>query len=138
MPRMPPEQKRKGLIAKIHVAKQQLNMEDDMYRNLLQELTDCRSCKQMNHAQLETVLRQLCRLGFVPQKQISERKPLHFAQHGAMMRKISVLLTQTGKSWNYAHGIAKRMFGKDTVQQCDSEQMHSIVAALNYHAKRQG
>ncbi len=33
MPRITPEQKRKGLIAKIHVAKAQLNMEDDVYRN---------------------------------------------------------------------------------------------------------
>ncbi len=33
MPRITPDQKRKGLIAKIHVAKTQLNMEDDVYRN---------------------------------------------------------------------------------------------------------
>ena len=125
----------KAMIAKIKIAQKQLNMDDDIYRAILQRETGKRSTTQMTESELIRVLDEMQRLGFVPSKTY-ERKPLRRAEHTPMINKISVLLTQTGKSWNYAHGIAKRMFGRDTVQQCDSEQIHKIIAALQYHAQR--
>ena len=128
---------RNRMIAKIKIAQQQLAMDDDSYRAMLQRTTGKKSCKDLTATELAMVLREMERLGFVPTRPNPERKPLHLAQHGNMMRKISVLLTQHGKSWQYAHGIAKKMFGVDTVQQCDGVQIRKIIAALNYYAKRQ-
>lgn len=130
---------RQKMISKIHIAKKQLGLDDDVYRDLLAQATGQRSCKDMDDSQLAAVLNLLQQKGFgedTPAKAY-QRTPLHFAEHGAMMRKIGALLTQTGKSWAYAHGIARKMFNVDTVQRCDAEQMRKVLAALNYQAKRE-
>ncbi|WP_304333737.1 phage protein GemA/Gp16 family protein, partial [Conchiformibius steedae] len=41
------------------------------------------------------------------------------------------------KTWNYAHGIAKKMFGVENVNRLDNDQLHRVVAALQYHTERQ-
>ena len=130
---------RQKMISKIHIAQQQLGLDDDVYRDLLAQATGKRSCKDMMDNELAAVLNLLQQKGFGTNTGAPtyQRTPLHFAEHGAMMRKIGALLTQTGKSWAYAHGIARKMFNVDTVQRCDAEQMRKVLAALNYQARRE-
>ena len=113
------QNRRRGMIAKIKVAQKQLGMEDDVYRDVLAATTGLRSCKDMEVWQLERVLQKLERLGFAPTRSKPERQPLHLAEHTPMINKIGAMLHQSGKSWAYAHGIARKMF------------------ALNYQAKRE-
>ena len=40
------------------------------------------------------------------------------------------------KSWNYAHGMAKRMFGVDQVQWLTNDHMRRLVAALQIYADK--
>ena len=130
---------RQKMISKIHIAKKQLGLDDDVYRGLLSQATGLHSCKDMDDSQLAAVLNLLQQKGFGADAgaQGYQRTPLHFAEHGAMMRKIGALLTQSGKTWGYAHGIARKMFGVETVQRCDAEQMRKVLAALNYQARRE-
>lgn len=130
---------RQKMISKIHIAQQQLGLDDDVYRDLLAQATGKRSCKDMSDNELAAVLNLLQQKGFGTEAgaKAYQRTPLHFAEHGAMMRKMGALLTQMGKSWAYAHGIARKMFNVDTVQRCDGEQMRKVLAALNYQAKRE-
>ena len=130
---------RQKMISKIHIAKKQLNLDDDVYRGLLSQATGLRSCREMSDSQLAAVLNLLQQKGFGTNAGAPayQRTPLHFAEQGAMMRKIGALLTQTGKSWAYAHGIARKMFGVETVQRCDAEQMRNVLAALNYQTRRE-
>lgn len=53
------------------------------------------------------------------------------------MGKIGALLADGKLSWNYAHGIAKKMFGVERLEWCDCQQLRKIVAALEYNKKRQ-
>lgn len=53
-----------GLIAKIHVAKKQLAMEEESYRAMLVRVTGKDSLKVMNETALEKVLAELKRFGF--------------------------------------------------------------------------
>ena len=131
------QNRRRGMIAKIKVAQKQLGMEDDVYCDVLAATTGLRSCKDMEVWQLERVLQKLERLGFAPTRGKPERQPLHLAEHTPMINKIGAMLHQSGKSWAYAHGIARKMFGVETVQRCDGEQMRKVLAALNYQAKRE-
>ncbi len=133
MPRITPDQKRKGLIAKIHVAKTQLNMEDDVYRNFLAEQTGCHSCAQMTLLQLQRVVTKMEQLGFKPTRKNIGTKPLHKTDVSAMMNKLAALLATSGKSWAYADGMAKRMFGKEQVNQLDAMSLRKLIAALNIH-----
>lgn len=138
MPRMTPEQKRKGLIAKIHVAKNQMHMDDDVYRNLLKETTGKNSCTKMTLLELQRVIAKMERLGFKPTRKNLGAKPLHFTDVSELMNKLAVLLKLTEKSWEYANGMAKQMFQKEQVNQLDAVQLRKLVAALNiYHLKIQ-
>lgn len=129
---MTTEQKMKGLIAKIHIAKQQLNMDDDTYRTILQRITGQNSTKSCHLLQLQRVMDEMERLGFMPTTKSIGRKPLHVTDVSRLMNKIAVLLKNLDKSWEYANGIAKRMFQKDNVNQLDTMQLRKILIVLNY------
>lgn len=55
---------RNAEIAKIHIAKKQLRLDDDSYRLLLQRVTRKASAGQMSSAERRAVLRELERLGW--------------------------------------------------------------------------
>ena len=57
---------------------------------------------------------------------------------GRLLKKIEALLAEASRSWDYAHGMSKRMFSIERVQWCEAFQLHKIVAALMYDAKRHG
>lgn len=55
---------RKGAIAKIHIARSQLHMSDDAYRDMLERITGARTAGKLGMQQLEAVLGEMKRLGF--------------------------------------------------------------------------
>lgn len=55
---------RKKMIAKIHIAKTQLAIDDDVYRDLLDDVTGKRSCADMDERELHQVLERLRGFGF--------------------------------------------------------------------------
>jgi phage gp16-like protein len=59
---------RNKLIAKIHVAKNQLGLDDDQYRAIILGATNDKadSCKDCDEAQLEQVMKQMTEWGFKP------------------------------------------------------------------------
>jgi phage gp16-like protein len=63
-----PAAMRNKLIAKIHVAKKQLGLDDDQYRGIILGATDGKadSCKNCNEAQLEQIMKQMTEWGFKP------------------------------------------------------------------------
>ena len=65
---------KRGLITKIHVAKAQLKMDEDSYRNLLQRVTGTNSCAGMNVEQLERVMDEMKDKGFKVRKASSGRR----------------------------------------------------------------
>lgn len=130
---------RQKMLSKIHIGKKQLGLDDDVYRDVLAQATGKRSCKDMDDGELAAVLNLLQQKGFGADvgAKAYQRTPLHFAEQGAMMRKMGALLTQTGKTWGYAHGMARKMFSMDSVQQLNTHQMHKLLAALQIYANRQ-
>jgi phage gp16-like protein len=52
------------LIAQIHIAKKNLDMDDDSYRSLLENVTGKRSCKGLDISELNDVLNRMIDLGF--------------------------------------------------------------------------
>ena len=59
-----PDQWHKAKIAQIHVAKKQLDMDDDSYRDMLERITGQRSAADLNVGQIRDVLTELRRRGF--------------------------------------------------------------------------
>lgn len=132
------QQKRKGLIAKIKIAQSQLEMADDTYRAMLTRVSGKNSCTQMNLTELQAVATEMKRLGF---KQTAPKgkglRPHLTPDRDALLNKLEALLTIGGKSWPYADGMAKKMFGKDLVRFLTAEQLYKLVQALQIHINKQ-
>ena len=131
---------RNGLIAKIKIAQKELGMAEEAYRAMLLRITGKNSCAVMDIGELERVADEMRRFGFKPSTSTAREK--HGRPHlrrttaAAMMDKVEALLADGGYHWNYAHAMARRMFGREKVEYLDNDQLHKLVAALQIAANR--
>lgn len=131
---------RKRAIAAIHVARQQLGLDDDLYRELLWRVSaqhgkPCRSSADMTTAQRRAVLTEMRRLGATRHP----RRP-HNADSRAMpemVTKIEALLTDMKLPWAYADAIAKRQWGVERMAWVrDGKRLRAIIAALHVEQEK--
>ncbi len=132
--------RRKAMIAKIKIAQQQLQMADDSYRAMLARLADGKtSSTKLTLQQLDDVLAEMKRLGFVQKPaQKHGRRPRTKDTRETIMAKIEAQLTTAGRPWSYAHAMAKRMYKIEKLEWLEYEQLHGLMVALVYDAKRNG
>lgn len=116
-------------LAKIHIAKKQLGLDDDTYRSMLWTVARVRSAADLDHAGRQAVLDHLKARGFK-----TPSKPEVTSIKRPLIAKIGALLADMKLSWAYAEGIAKQMHGRDKLAWCTPQELRGIVAAL---AKRQ-
>lgn len=135
---------RKAELAKIHVAKKQLALDDETYRALLERVTGQSSAADLTARQRDALLKEFARLGF--------RAPNHRQPNpapacpttipgwgkGRLIAKIGALLCDADppRPWAYADGMARKMFRIESIRFCNETQLHKIVAALMYDQKR--
>lgn len=129
-------------LAKIHMAKKDLGLDDDAYRDALWTVARVRSAKDLDEAGRRKVIAHFVACGWKSQSRIEKRKgypgrPANCDKH-PQLRKIEALLTDARRPWSYADAMAKRMFDKDKVAFCNSEEWHNIIAALTKDAERHG
>lgn len=140
MGRLNPAAYSNKLIATVHIAKNQLGMDDDSYRALLQHTTGKNSCSKMSLAELGQVIAAMKQKGFAVKSNKSHGKPHNFESQAMplMITRIEQLLAAQGLSWAYADAIAQQMFG---IQKCawlrQEKQLKAIIAAL-YNKQRRG
>lgn len=63
-------------------------------------------------------------------------KPAVQAELQPQINKIEALLSAGGKHWNYAHGIAERMFRVKRLEWCRADQLRGVITALEKQARR--
>ena len=131
---------RRGDLAKIHIAKKQLCLDNDTYREMLLNITGRRSSAALTAIQRAAVLRHLAKAGFPAKKRTYPGRPanMNHPEKGKMLKKVEALLSEANRPWSYANGMAKRMFGVDQVQWLKPRQLHKLVAALMTDARRHG
>jgi phage gp16-like protein len=121
-----PDPYRNKELAKIHVLKKNLTLDDETYRVMLVNQTGLDSSAKLNRAQRLTVIAYLqSQLG----KTLHEGKPHNTAQNG-QLQKIEALLTVQKKPWSYAHAIAKRMYKKANLTFCTPFELRGVITAL--------
>lgn len=128
----------KNSLAKIHIAKSQLGMDDDTYRLVLRTHGGVDSAKELSLVGAAKVLAHMERCGFKVKtggKDIGKR-PKPAKGRAALVRKVEAQLADAGRPWSYVDGMAKRMFKVDKFDWLDAEQIGKIIAALSYDAKR--
>jgi len=128
-------------LGKIHIAKKQLGMDDDTYRDMLWTIARVRSAKDLDHAGRKAVLEHMKRVGFKgnrPDQDYPGRPHnINSADRGPLLKKIEAQLADAGLPWTYAEAMAQRICKVEKITFCDVKQLQKIIAALTYNAKRQ-
>lgn len=121
-------------IRLIHIAKSQLNIDDDTYRHLLQALTKKSSTKMMTIRELEKVLDNLKSKGFKvkpPKKagKITATEPVH-----KKIRSLWLKLADAGKVKNRSekaiNSYVKRMTGVEVMDWLTEKQAMVVIESL--------
>lgn len=128
---------RKKLIAQVHIAKSQLGMDDDAYREMLARIGKGKtSSKDLSILQLRMVVTEMKAKGFRAKPARSKARPQPARSKEALRGKVDALLAAAGRPIEYADGMARKMFNVDKVDWLDADQLWRVVAALNYDARR--
>ncbi len=135
---------KRTLIAKIHIAKKDLGLDDGTYKDVLKRITGKDSSKNMTLNELKAVLDDFSRRGFVAKRTAKTAK-----RHGkkttahqqnqsrqAMIDKIEAILADMGLHWNYAHTMSNNMFGKLQLQFCTDDEMFKVMQAMAVYQRR--
>lgn len=132
------DQRRNADLAKIHIAKKQLGIDDDTYRLMIQNIGGVASAGDLNQAGRHAVLDHLKKIGF---KQTFKGRPKNMEERGsraAQLKKIEALLTIGKRPWSYADALAKRICKVDKIAWVESDQLYKVITALRKQAKREG
>lgn len=125
-------------MAKIHIAKKELGLDDATYRDVLWRVTGKRSCKDMTIAELESVVKDMQNSGFKPKATPRHgKKPEVIKRRQALMNKIEAILADMSLHWNYAHGVGEQMFKIKRLQFLNDQQLYKVTQALSKHQKRE-
>lgn len=131
---------RRAQLARIHLAKKQLALDEPTYRSLLLRVGGHESSAAMTNDQRLAVLRELSRLGFREDRKAEARRRWPGEPRNCdevpMLRKVRALLADQKRPWNYAHGLAERMFRVKRIEWLREDQLHSLVSALQINANR--
>lgn len=158
-----PVESRRAELAKIHVAKKQLGMDDETYRSMLLSQFGVESARDLSDYQRKSCIVYMQRLGFEGKRgkagqqragESCKRRdvPLTLEKDESglgrdiYMRKIEAMLAEKGRvegtivPWGYAVAILKRQSGGVTkcFEHATVDQLRSIIAALTYDAKKKG
>lgn len=131
-------QHRRSMIAKINIARQQLNMDEDDYRQGLFDATGCLSLKGCSEPQLEKMLSWLKSKGFrALQKKSGARHPM-----ALKARAMWISLYQLGTVHNAAEealeAFAKRQIGCERLVWARQSDAYRLIEALKSMARRAG
>ncbi|MGP4950733.1 gp16 family protein [Psychrobacter sp. T6-1] len=125
---------KKALMAKIHIAKKELNLDDATYRDVLWRVTGKRSCKDMTIAQLQDAAKDMQNSGFKPKATPKHgSKPNVTKRRQPLINKIEAILADMGLHWNYAHGVGEQMFKIKRLQFLNDQQLYKVTQALSAH-----
>lgn len=124
-------------IALIHVAKASLGLSEEDYRAMLNSIGVTTS-KDLNALQFDEIMRRFEAAGFqsINRKGGKKKPPRPVSSKEALTKKIVAILADTGLPWSYADGIAKKMFGLDSIRFCNETELWKVTAALSIYQRR--
>lgn len=131
------------LIAKIHIAKKELAMEEDDYRAVLERVSGKTSCRDLTVPKLNKVLEEMKNLGFkqsTKSKRIGSRKLSDDPQAKkirAMWLELRDMGALTDPSEKALLAFVKRMTGADAFEWLDSKQTNTVINALRGWIERE-
>jgi phage gp16-like protein len=135
-----PETKRRRAIAKIHCAKRDLALDDEMYRELLRRVAGRESAADLDESGLGAVLDELRRLGFrSPKTSEPNQRPGEPQERLAiaLWRDLGNLGVLDDPSERGLRKFAAKLTGIDSMQWADSPELNKVIEALKSWRRRE-
>lgn len=132
----PTTDRRNADLAKIHIAKKQLGLDDEAYRAMLWTVARVKSSADLDEYGRKRVLEHMRRGGFKPASNKTFPGRPHNCDEHPQLLKIEALLADASRPWSYADALVKKMFGKDRIAFCDPDEWQRLIAALEYDRRR--
>lgn len=130
---------RRKLLAKVHIAKQQLGLDDDVYRAVLLRVAGASSAGDLMEEQLAAVVREFRRLGWTP-RTASGKRP----SDKAYIRKIWAIWTEMGSrgviqiaTRGALRSFVQKMTGISDPQWLDPIQAAKVIEGLKAWRNRE-
>lgn len=132
---------RKKVLAQIHIARKQLALDEDTYRQMIATVTGSkRSCSDCNLSELYQVLQHMKDRGFKarPKKRVAQHPGTpHNLDREPMLQKVEALLAEMKAPWSYADAIAKQQTGIAKVAWLKKpEHLRALIAALDVELEK--
>jgi len=132
------------LLAKVHIAKKELGLDDETYRELVQRVTGHSSAGECNEPQLSRLVAELRRLGWSPKpkgakpKSRSPRVRKIWALWGQMCRDGLVRVEGDGRAAQRSalRAFVQRMTGVADPEWLAPPQASSVIEGLKAWQKR--
>lgn len=150
-PKFKSDNGRRAMLAKIHLAKKDLRLDDDTYRDILERITGRRSSAECTAGELDDLVRHFRLQGFVPKVVAggkAEPTPAtsrpRQADHPAAKkaRALWLSLADLGvvreRSESALEAFARRQLGVEKLQWADQGQTYKLIEALKKMAERAG
>lgn len=133
-----PEQRRKDL-AMIHLAKKELGLDDDMYRDILKQCCGVESSAELDQPNRRKLLAFFRGRGWGRKDHRQNRpKNMNVPDRSRLLKKIEALLAEAQRPWSYADTLAKKMWKVDSLTFCEPKHLNGIISALVRDAQRHG
>jgi len=129
-------------LARIHIAKKQLGLDDDTYRAMLFAIGRVRSAGDLDFAGRRRVLEHLRSSGFKSTaKRAAPASGWEWVNNAAegkkrMLRMCAVILRDAGRGKDYIDRMAKKMCHVERIEFCTENQIHDVLSALVIDQKR--
>lgn len=127
---------RRRLIAMIHVARKQLALDEDTYRDVLERVTGKRSSGELTAGELGRVVDALKDLGFTPKRTAPRSKKGHVRKVWVMWGQLEDrgLLRNPGRA--SLRAFVKRMTGIEDPEWLTPEQANVVIESLKAWRRR--
>jgi len=135
---------RRSLLAKVHVAKKELNLADDDYRAILLDVAGVSSAANCSPKQLADVIERFKARGWKEAKPVGKRAGPKPADHpgAGKARAMWISLHHLGAipdpSEAALEGFARKQLKCERMQWADQAQMYKLIEALKARAERAG
>jgi phage gp16-like protein len=133
-----PDPERRVMIAKIHVAKKEMQLLDDDYRAMLIEVTGRSSSADCTIAELRAMIEAMKRKGFQPRKANGAADHPFALKARAMWISLHHLGAIDNPSEQALEAFARRQLGCMKMQWANQAQGYKLVEALKAIAERNG
>ena len=133
---------RRSELAKIHIGKKELRLDEDAYRDFLFSLTGIRSSADLDERDRRKVIKEMRRLGveFHRKGRVGKKRRRTVPdEKRPLLSKITALRAESGRPVEYAEAILRRMTGhphRTPLSWGSPEQLRKVAAALSYDQRR--